>query len=251
LTAAIVQVLYVSTPAELTNVPSANFPVEAGQALTLALSAATQFAIFSVAFALIAAGLAEWLGLQGVGYWLGAGIGIAILGFIAQFSSEVPGQPTILNNYALQSYVTAGFFGGLVYWLIAGRWAGDSHEPVAVEEPAQRPRIIVEKERSEVKKGSLAERLALKRAASDAGSQAVAEKPAEGRGAAAPAPASTTSSVPITKPDAAKAAPPAPRPAEAGKQASAPAAKATTDAAPAAEQSNPAAAPPADPAKKA
>ncbi|MEQ1715636.1 MAG: hypothetical protein ABL907_06580 [Hyphomicrobium sp.] len=219
LTAAAIQVLYVSTPAELAAVPAGDFPAEASQSLNLALLAATQFAIFSLAFALIAAGIAEWLGLRGLGYWLAAGVGIALLGFIAQFSSEVPGQPSILNDYALQSYLTAGFFGGLVYWMFAGRRSGERHDAYETgdEQPAERPRIIVERERIPVKKGSLAERLALKRASSDAataqakepvavavqapvGQAATGQKPAEPRQPVAAAAASTA--VPITKTDA-------------------------------------------------
>jgi hypothetical protein len=37
---------------------------------------------------------------------------------------EVEGQPTIVNDYALRAFLTVGFFGGLAYWLAAGRRAG-------------------------------------------------------------------------------------------------------------------------------
>lgn len=120
LTAALVQVLYVSTPVQLAAVSTSDFPAQASSTLSLVLKAATHFAIFSLPFALIAAGIAEWLGARSLAYWLTIGVGIALLGFFAQYSSEVPGQLTIMNNYALQSFLTAGFFGGLVYWLVAG-----------------------------------------------------------------------------------------------------------------------------------
>ncbi len=172
--AGMVQVLYVRTPAEIAAVPASDFPSLAGSSLELTLLAATHSAIFAAAFALIIAGIAEWLSLQTVTYSLAAGMGIALLGFMAQYSSEVSGQPSILNNYALQAYLTAGFFGGLTYWLVAGRYAGTRREPIragAPVEQAKAARVVVEKASGEVKKGSLAERLANKRAALSASAQ--------------------------------------------------------------------------------
>lgn len=211
LVAALVQVLFVSTPAELAAVPAGAFPAEASNTLSLVLKAATHFAIFAIAFALIAAGIAEWLSLRGIGYWLTVGAGIGLLGFIAQFSSEVAGQPTILNSYALQSFLTAGFFGGLTYWMVAGARSGarNPFEELANETAAATPRILVEKAPREIKKGSLAERLALKRAAS--GDAATPGKAAE-TPAASPG-ASPATAVPVTKPDktAGQAKPPVDR----------------------------------------
>lgn len=161
LVAALVQVLYVSTPIELAAVPAADAATRASGTLVLALKTATHFAIFAVAFVLIAAGLAEWLSLRSPGYWLMIGAGIGLLGFLAQVSSEVPGQPTILNNYALQSFLTAGFFGGLTYWLIAGARAGASRRRMFIDTAT--PRIVAAPGAGPIKKGSLAERLAWKR----------------------------------------------------------------------------------------
>ncbi len=203
LTAALVQVLYVSTPVQLATVSASDFPARAGTTLSLVLKAATHFAIFSLPFALIAAGIAEWLGARSLTYWLTIGVGIALLGFFAQYSSEVPGQLTIMNNYALQSFLTAGFFGGLVYWLVAG---GRTASPLGQEEDGSiRPRIKVEAEPQEVKKGSLAERIALRRE-KDAQEKAPAAAAANNKTpepASAPtprtAPPAATTSVPITK----------------------------------------------------
>ena len=187
--AGLVQVMYVWTPAELASVPTAAFPAKAGNTLELALLAATHSAIFGAAFALIAAGIAEWLSIRSIGYFLFAGTAIALLGFTAQYASEVSGQPTILNNYALQAYLTAGFFAGLAYWLAAGHRAGahdrdDDYEPGAKsDEPRQR--IIVEKTPAGVRKpGSLAEKLA---------------KPMQAAAAAASAATKPATSVPVTK----------------------------------------------------
>ena len=186
--AGLVQVMYVWTPAELASVPSAAFPAKAGNTLELALLAATHSAIFGAAFALIAAGIAEWLSIRSIGYFLFAGTAIALLGFTAQYASEVSGQPTILNNYALQAYLTAGFFAGLAYWLAAGHRAGahdrdDDERSAKSDEPRQR--IIVEKTPAGVRKpGSLAEKLA---------------KPMQAAAAAASAATKPATSVPVTK----------------------------------------------------
>ena len=52
-------------------------------------------------------------------YYLFAGTVIALLGFRrAIFAAKSPGQPTILNNYALKAYLTSGFFAGFVYWMV-------------------------------------------------------------------------------------------------------------------------------------
>jgi hypothetical protein len=67
------------------------------------------------------------------------GLLIAVGGFFAVSFFEVEGQPTIVNNYALWAFLTVGVFGGLAYWLVAGRRAGgrrgDRPEPA---EPAAR-----------------------------------------------------------------------------------------------------------------
>ena len=185
--AGLVQVMYVWTPAELASVPSAAFPAKAGSTFELALLAATHSAIFGAAFALIAAGIAEWLSIRSIGYFLFAGTAIALLGFTAQYASEVSGQPTILNNYALQAYLTSGFFAGLAFWLAAGHRAGehrrddDNEQSRMTSEPRQR--IIVEKSPASVRRpGSLAEKLA---------------KPMEAAAASVAPKAST--SVPVTK----------------------------------------------------
>lgn len=223
LTAGLIQVLFVETPKELAALAPSEVGAQARGTLELALLTATHFAIFSAAFGLIAAGIAEWLSLRSPGYWLAAGMGIALLGFTAQYASEISGQPSILNNYALQAYLTAGFFGGLVYWLVAGARSGSGRmlqdQAGTTAESSARPRIIVEDAPvSTVKKGSLAEKLAFKRAAKNAASDAAPQTgpsaapvsgpalPAAGKAPpttkdASKPPASATA-VPVTKPDA-------------------------------------------------
>lgn len=96
------------------------------------LKSGTQAAIFAAPFALIAAAIGEWQRLRGPGFYILAGILIATAGFLAQHSSETSGQHTVLNGYAIKAFLTSGFFAGLLYWLIAGRVAGeDDPEPAA------------------------------------------------------------------------------------------------------------------------
>lgn len=146
LTAGLVTVLFVTTPAELMEIPAEAFPEKALQTLVWGLLTATHSALFAAAFALIATGIAEWMSIRSLPYYLLIGIGIALLGFTAQYSSEVSGQPTVLNNYALKAFATAGFFAGLVYWLTAGRVAGPargSAADITWSKPAVPPRIVV------------------------------------------------------------------------------------------------------------
>lgn len=171
LTAGLVQVLYVITPSDLAGSPGGLIAERLGGTAVLALETATHFAIFAFAFTLIATGFAEWLGIRALPYYLAAGVLIALLGFAAQFSSEAGGQPSVLNNYALQAFITTGFFAGLVYWLISGQFAGgqDANDiagdpTTGVPAPAKagnQPRILVQPSPTSAAKKSvsLSERL--------------------------------------------------------------------------------------------
>lgn len=114
--AGLTQALFVAAPTDI----SANMEGTG----TLALLAATHSAIFAAPFVLIACVIGEWQNIRSVVFYTFAGVLIALAGFLAQYSSEAASAPTIVNNYALKAYLTAGFFGGLVYWLFAGRSAG-------------------------------------------------------------------------------------------------------------------------------
>ncbi|WP_409561579.1 hypothetical protein [Hyphomicrobium sp. MC8b] len=105
------------------------WPKTLTEVIDLALLAATHIGIFSSAFVLIAALIGEWFSIRALSYYLLAGIVIALLGFSAQYASEVAGQPTIFNNYAIKTFLTVGFFGGFVYWLAAGQFTGRGHDP--------------------------------------------------------------------------------------------------------------------------
>ncbi|MGQ0671627.1 MAG: hypothetical protein ACT4N2_01935 [Hyphomicrobium sp.] len=90
----------------------------------LVLLTATHFAVFSAPFALVVAAVGEWQSIRNWAYYAAGGIAVAIAGFFAQYSSESVG-PTILNDYAARAFLTPGFVGGFVYWILAGRQAGD------------------------------------------------------------------------------------------------------------------------------
>ena len=71
----------------------------------------------------------------------------AMVGFLTQHSAELPGQPSIMNNYGLTAFITSGFLAGLAYWLFSGRGAGgpgvmvappsnSDHTPTVVRGPA-------------------------------------------------------------------------------------------------------------------
>lgn len=196
LAAGLVKVLFVMTPVELVSVPSSAFPDKATDLGLLALLTATHTAIFAATFALVATGIAEWLSIRAPLYYLTSGAAIALLGFFAQYSSEVGGQPTILNTYAMTAYLAAGLIAGFVYWVLAGRYAGytrsaEGSADADDETVAKRPRIIVEKSPSETpvkRTGWAAKRL---QNPDDSGTADGAAK-AEGTG---------STSVPVTRPN--------------------------------------------------
>jgi hypothetical protein len=91
----------------------------------LTLAAATQSAVFAAPFALVAAAIAEWQSLRGLLYYVIVGLAISAGGFAAIYAGEPPGPATIVNSYAASAYAVAGLVGGIIYWLLAGRFAGE------------------------------------------------------------------------------------------------------------------------------
>lgn len=98
-------------------------------AAELAALTATHSGVFAAPFALVAAAIGEWQSIRSWVYYTLSGIAIAVAGFIALYSGETTGQATIVNSYGLAAYLTAGLVGGLTYWLIAGRLAGEPLDP--------------------------------------------------------------------------------------------------------------------------
>ncbi|MBX9590111.1 MAG: hypothetical protein K2X43_12455 [Hyphomonadaceae bacterium] len=122
LAAAATLVLFVYTPAELASLPSGMGADRMSEAGLFALAVTPHVATFAALPALIGAVFAESRGISSWGYYAMVGIGIAVLGFLAQHVSEAPGQTSILHNYALTAFLTAGLTGGWAYWLFSGRY---------------------------------------------------------------------------------------------------------------------------------
>ena len=139
LAAGLALVLFVFTPGEFAGLPPdvaiSRFP----QLMRLAAFVAAQAALFAAPFALVIAVIGEWQRNRNWTFYALAGLLMALLGFLAQHSTEQVGQPTIVNNYALTAFATSGFVGGLVYWLFSGRFAGGRVAPVPSDSAAAAP----------------------------------------------------------------------------------------------------------------
>lgn len=148
LAGAITQVLFVITPADLYALEGGERWEQAGRALAVALSAATQFAVFSAPFAGVAILIGSLQRFRGWGYYVFAGLAIALLGFAVLYAAEESSEFTIANGYALAAFAFSGIIAGYVYWLIAGRSAGPRY---GLSEPGVRPRPAAESVRQHLK----------------------------------------------------------------------------------------------------
>lgn len=115
-----VQVMFALTPAELAVAGPDRWLIAAGWA--------ADTAVFSLVFAaplvLLIGIFGEVVRVRSFAFYILAGIFVALAGFAALYSSEGPADPTLANSYAIATYLTTGFVSGLVYWLVAGRFAG-------------------------------------------------------------------------------------------------------------------------------
>jgi hypothetical protein len=118
---ALVLVAFVFTPTELASADAERFSMAGFQLFASSI----QVIMFAAPLALVATAVAEWRGTSDWIFYALAAMLIAGAGFLAQYASELQGAPTIVNNYALTAFMTGGFVAGVVYWLIAGRSAGD------------------------------------------------------------------------------------------------------------------------------
>jgi hypothetical protein len=124
LAAGLSTVLFAYTPSDLANMQGD----QANDKLALAMPVATQIALFSAPFAFVAIAFSEARRWRDWAYHAAAGMGIALLGYLAQYQSEAPSQSWSIaaSNYPLVAFLTSGFVAGLVYWLFSGRMAGMS-----------------------------------------------------------------------------------------------------------------------------
>lgn len=135
LAAAFTLVMFVYTPAETLSLPSGMRGDRLAEAWQFTLAVTPHVAKFSAVLALLGIALGEARGIAGWSYYVLVGIGIAVAGFLLQHFSEGPGQPTILQNYALMAFLVAGAVGGLVYWYVSGRYARGRRTPPKPAQP--------------------------------------------------------------------------------------------------------------------
>lgn len=124
LAGALTQVLFVITPVDLYALEADRRWEQAGRAMFVVLSAATQFAIFAAPFAGVAILFGLMQGLRGWGYYVFLGLAVALLGFTVLYVGEDGGDFTIANSYAVAAFAFSGIIAGYVYWLVAGHRAG-------------------------------------------------------------------------------------------------------------------------------
>lgn len=134
LAAAVTQVLFVITPADLYGLEGEARWQRIGFAGLVAVSAATQSAVFSAPFAAIAVVVGIVQGIRGWAYYVFAGLVISLTGFATLYAGEASGQPTIANGYAVAAFAFAGIIAGYVYWIVAGHRAGGRRQEGASDE---------------------------------------------------------------------------------------------------------------------
>lgn len=203
LVAGLVTVAFVITPAEFAALSGPALMDRLSTFGMLALLAATHSAIFAAPFALIAAVIGEWQSIRNPMYYAVAGVLIALGGFAAQYSSETGAAASIANNYALKAFLTAGFFAGLSYWIVAGRAAGDDEEDVA--QPTARPKAEI-KPTASVPGVAKVGPASASTSASTTAPTAPASAPAAPKPPTKPTPAATSTTAPAAPPPAAKPA---------------------------------------------
>ncbi len=136
LAAAATLVLFVYTPAELASLPSGMGADRVTEASLFVLWVTPHVAVYAALPMLLGVIFAERRGISSLGFYAILGIVIAALGFLAQHLTETSGQTTILHNYALTAFLTAGFAGGLAYWLFSGRYAAGPLGPSRSIDPS-------------------------------------------------------------------------------------------------------------------
>ena len=124
LAASLTMILFVLTPAEILSLPASVRADRLGNAIELAALAAIHIGLFTAPLAFVVVTLGELMIRRAWSYYALSGILMAGIGVFAQRTAGQIGQPTIANNYALTAFLASGFVGGLVYWIIAGRFAG-------------------------------------------------------------------------------------------------------------------------------
>lgn len=138
--AAYAKLLFAITPAEIISLPSDVAADRLADVLNFGWRFGVLFGLFALPFAVVTIAFAEWRGLRNGPFYLLAGLAFALVGLLAQSSSEGPGAATVMHAYAFAAYATSGLAGGLFYWMIAGRHAGrTTPDPVPAGLEAAKP----------------------------------------------------------------------------------------------------------------
>lgn len=125
LAAAYTKLFFAVTPAELSGLPSDIATERMSLIADKGWKFAVLFGLFSLPFAIVALAIAEWRSVRSWTYYALVAIGIALVGFIAQWQSQPENAAfDVARNYAFTAYLTTGFMAGLFYWLFSGRSAG-------------------------------------------------------------------------------------------------------------------------------
>lgn len=127
LAAAFVQVFFAFSPFQIAS-PDEGLSLLG--VLSIIPKAMVQSMLFAAPFVLVAAAVAEWQGIQDWIYYTVVGVAIAFAGFTALHMGEST-DSTLLHDYALRAFLTAGAIAGFVYWMAGGRDAGGRVEYVA------------------------------------------------------------------------------------------------------------------------
>ncbi len=122
--AALTQVLFVITPADLYGLEGDARWQRFGFSVAIAASAATQIAIFAAPFALAAVLYGYFQEIRGWAFYVFCGLAIALLGLGVLYAGEGGSEYTIANGYAIAAYAFSGVIAGYVYWVVAGYRAG-------------------------------------------------------------------------------------------------------------------------------
>jgi hypothetical protein len=124
LAAAAILVAFVYVPGDLGGLGTDLTGDRLSEAGLFALVVAPWIALFAAAPALAGITFAETNKIAGAMFYAAVGLASAAAGFFLQHTSETQGAPGVFQAYALIAFLTAGITGGLVYWAVAGRYAG-------------------------------------------------------------------------------------------------------------------------------
>lgn len=121
--AALVIVLHVITPDELGALSGRALMARLERLVELTALTATLQAVFVVPLALIGIVVCELHRVRSAAVYALLGLLIAVAGLWVHYTGESD-VATIINPYAARAYAVEGVVAGLVYWLLAGRYAG-------------------------------------------------------------------------------------------------------------------------------